>query len=58
VARRIRPANFAENLRYSAGVDMFFPAGIPFLAVIALVVYNARLEAQAARTSTPKQPKS
>jgi len=36
---------------------MYFPAGIPLLAVVALVVWNTRLEMQRARTSASTQPK-
>jgi hypothetical protein len=36
---------------------MYFPAGIPMLAVVALVVWNTRLEMQRTRASKPTQPK-
>jgi hypothetical protein len=38
---------------------MFFPAGIPFVAVVALIVWNARQEAahtQQAPSSAPRKP--
>ena len=34
---------------------MYFPAGIPFLLVVALVVYNARLEKQREQGETQKK---
>jgi hypothetical protein len=46
LARSIRPANFAKNLRYNAAADMYFPAGIPLIAVVVLIIWSARQEAE------------
>jgi hypothetical protein len=61
VARRDEAANFAENLGYNRPASMFFPAGIPFIALVALVIWNARQEAeraQAERTQASNRPKT
>jgi hypothetical protein len=36
---------------------MYFPAGIPMLALVALVVWNTRLEMQRARANGQTPPK-
>ncbi|HVY29330.1 MAG TPA: hypothetical protein VHB79_22380 [Polyangiaceae bacterium] len=46
------PANFAENLGYNAAAGMYFPAGIPLIALVVLVIYNAQQEKQRAQTTT------
>jgi hypothetical protein len=37
---------------------MYFPAGIPMVAVVALVVWNAHLEKQRMQASQSGKPKS
>jgi hypothetical protein len=37
---------------------MYFPAGIPLIAVVALIVWNTRLEMQRTRASGARRPKS
>jgi hypothetical protein len=37
---------------------MYFPAGIPLLAVVALVVWNTHLEKQRSQPSRSSQPKA
>jgi hypothetical protein len=49
LARRTEAANFAQNLGYSGAAKMFFPAGIPLTAVVALIIWNARQEAERER---------
>jgi len=53
LARPTNPANFGQNLGYNAAADMFFPAGIPFVAVVALIIWSARQEAQHTTPSNP-----
>jgi hypothetical protein len=55
VARPFQVANFGGILSYNAPVAMYFPAGIPLVALVALVIWNARQEAQRAQSaSKPK----
>ena len=49
LARRTETANFAPNLGYNGTSKMFFPAGIPLTAVVALIIWNARQEAERER---------
>jgi hypothetical protein len=49
LARRTEAANFALKLGYSGAAKMFFPAGIPLTAVVALIIWNARQEAERER---------
>jgi len=46
LARHLAPANFAPILGYNAAADMFFPAAIPFVAVVALIIWSTREEAR------------
>ena len=52
----VAPANRLSL--YTRGVDMYFPAGIPMLAVVALVIWNTRAEMQRTQTSSPPKPKA
>ena len=36
---------------------MYFPAGIPFLAVVAVIVYNAYQEKQRSEAPSGKKPR-
>jgi hypothetical protein len=49
-------ANFAQNLGYNAAANMFFPAGIPLVAVVALIIWNARQEAERTSTGSGSKP--
>jgi hypothetical protein len=56
LARPTEPANFARDLGYNAAADMFFPAGIPLAAVVALIIWNTHQEAKHGKSS--RQTKS
>jgi hypothetical protein len=51
-----KAANFAQNLGYDGAVNMFFPAGIPLVAVVALIVWNTRQEAERERARSGSKP--
>jgi hypothetical protein len=58
VARSFRAANFAEILGYNARRVMYFPAGIPFVALLALIAWNTWQEAERSRKSSEPRAKS
>jgi hypothetical protein len=56
LARHTEAANFAPKLGYSDESKMFFPAGIPLTAVVALIIWNAWQEAERERNRSGSKP--
>jgi hypothetical protein len=49
------PANFTPDLGYhAAGQLMYFPAGIPIVLLVALIVYTSKKEAQLKSSNVSK----
>ena len=46
----------AEVDALGSGPRMYFPAGIPFLLVVALIVWNAREEKLRSQAASTKKP--
>jgi hypothetical protein len=51
LARQTEAANFVEVLGYNARADMYFPAGIPLVALLALIAWNIKQEADRQRAA-------
>jgi hypothetical protein len=55
LARPSAPANFAPILGYNVAADMFFPAAIPLLAVVAAIIWSTVEESR--RSNADKSTK-
>ncbi|HEX2871199.1 MAG TPA: hypothetical protein VHP33_08085 [Polyangiaceae bacterium] len=51
------PANFGPILGYNVAADMFFPAAIPLVAVVALVIWSTVEESRRTNSKGPKPTK-